>query len=282
MAPTNQTSDEITKPNSRQPHIILLTLPPSSFTTPTQSLRVRFSVHTNRQDKLYRMDRPPSSHTFGHGGRTTSASSSSLPGAREVQTIMDAQAHILMDISTIRGDVDSLKGLKSKVDNLELKVVNLEIEVTHMGQKLNRLEAKVETLDGKVEGLDRKMDQVLAVLSQLQVGGRAGVPFPNLPAPANTREGGDNRGSQRQRHGSTITRKLSDLARSVLGGITDQANKGLNELNALEQQGAPEEGDSRYLRPTADPSRAGTSRASRTSQVPPPLYQQIQPDRDRR
>ncbi|KAH9886456.1 hypothetical protein C8Q73DRAFT_280656 [Cubamyces lactineus] len=60
MAPKSQKSNRIDKADPRQPHIILRTLPSFSFSTPTESVNVHFSLHATRtpQDKLRLMATP--------------------------------------------------------------------------------------------------------------------------------------------------------------------------------------------------------------------------------
>ncbi|KAI0656918.1 hypothetical protein C8Q70DRAFT_1006942 [Cubamyces menziesii] len=60
MAPKSQKSHRIDKADPRRPHIILRTLPSFSFSTPTESVNVHFSLHATRtpQDKLRLMAAP--------------------------------------------------------------------------------------------------------------------------------------------------------------------------------------------------------------------------------
>ncbi|KAH9899375.1 hypothetical protein C8Q73DRAFT_787260 [Cubamyces lactineus] len=213
MAPKSQKSDRIDKADPRQPHIILRTLPSFSFSTPTESVNVHFSLHATRtpQDKLRLMATPyPEStttrRTFGDSSSTSSVgdhisadrvsltSELSVPesivrridalerSSREHSTKLDATNRKL---DATNRELDStnreLKELKQQVQKNDDHLQRLDNTVQNLCGTVGELKINVSDLDKKMSEMSKKMDEVLAYLTM--TGQRPNVNVPSLAAP---------------------------------------------------------------------------------------------------
>ncbi|KAI0325752.1 hypothetical protein GY45DRAFT_1364317 [Cubamyces sp. BRFM 1775] len=169
MAPKGQKSDSFDKADPRRPHIILRTLPSFSFSTPSQSVDVHFSLHVPQtpQDKLRLMDVPdvPSVHTFGPGRIIGSPTPSDMERALANRTPRSSSPH-----SSTSSTNDRISTVESRVSTLERKVDNIEHELKELKGDVQELKGDVQELKKDVQELkisiDKKMDQLLATVEK--------------------------------------------------------------------------------------------------------------------
>ncbi|TFK81757.1 hypothetical protein K466DRAFT_604241 [Polyporus arcularius HHB13444] len=154
MAPrTKKAADAIDKRRSRQQHIILQTLPPLVFSTPTNTVTIRFTMATPD----VKQTRPQSSGTFGgdrhsqHSVDRHSQHSGDLPVdsadiAYVQQTVQHLEYRIGQQITSVKQE------LTQRVDSLDAKFVTLDA-------KVDRLDAKAVSLDRKIDGVESTMNK---------------------------------------------------------------------------------------------------------------------------
>ncbi|KAI0356020.1 hypothetical protein OH77DRAFT_1424319 [Trametes cingulata] len=168
MAPAAKEPEAGDKSDPRRPYIILRTLPSLSFTTPTQSINVQFSVHTPARDKFTRMEtcpsaRPPSVQTFGESHSSPNLS----PGRSSPSSVTSKD-----------------NSVRAAVRVLEQNYAESRAEMKEIKQRLGSLEGRMESLEQDVKEVLKLLRKEPTPLPQTQRPPWAAVPAFNVLAPS--------------------------------------------------------------------------------------------------
>ncbi|KAI0645130.1 hypothetical protein C8Q79DRAFT_754180 [Trametes meyenii] len=201
MASETKGSDAIDKPTPGRPHIILHTLPSLSFSTPTQSFNVQFSVRSALDDKMatphHAHNRPPSApsstHTFG---------------VAELPTLSDSVKHLY----------DLIGGVSYRQD--------------YMQRELDGMRRDMNEMRKDVDEIRRNMNEILQHMREQRARDSGHTRRPSLSTP-DLREGTGRR-RRLLSAASTISHRAIDNIRSAFGRIQNDAHNAIQQLDEEE------------------------------------------------
>ncbi|KAI0642716.1 hypothetical protein C8Q79DRAFT_983820 [Trametes meyenii] len=222
MVSQTKGSDAIDKPTPGRPHIILHTLPSLSFSTPTQSFNVQFSIRSPLDEKMatphHAHNRPPSAPSSTHTFGVAELRPAPAQGRSSPQDSLGSSIGPVTLSENVRHLYDLVGGLSNRQD--------------YMQRSLDTVETKVNKMEKDITDMRKDIDEMLQYMREQRARSSGHARRPSVSTP--DLHEGTGRRRRLLSAASTISHRAIDNIRSAFGRIQNDAHDALQQLDEEE------------------------------------------------